>query len=50
MNLVGDLLNKYKCYVVIDFICTRNILFCICIYTCVCIIGMYVYNAVYVWL
>ena len=20
MNLVGDLLNKYKCYVVIDFI------------------------------
>ena len=27
-----------------------NILFCICIYACVCIIGMYVYNAVYVWL
>ena len=52
MNLVGNLLNKYKCYVVIDFIIivVLNILFCICIYTCVCIIGMYVYNAVYVWL
>ena len=27
MNLVGDLLNKYKCYVVIDFIII--VVFCI---------------------
>ena len=32
MNLVGDLLNKYKCYVVIDFnIIVVLVLFCICI-------------------
>ena len=39
MNLVGDLLNKCKSYVVIDFII---ILFCICIYVCVYIYNRYV--------
>ena len=34
MNHVGDLLNKYKCYVVIDFsiiVVLVIFLFCICI-------------------
>ena len=35
MNLVGDLLNKYKCYVVIDFII---------------IVVLAVFYFVYVWL
>ena len=56
MNHVGDLLNKYTCYVVIDlsiivvlvifyFVYVFNL--CICIYMHVCI---RVYNAVHVWL
>ena len=53
MNLVGDLLNKYKCYVVIDFIIiVVLVIFNLYMYLCMCMYNrsMYVYNAVFVWL